>query len=36
MISAQNGLKNKVKRAFYIKVKFADNIGLFKQKTVSK
>ena len=31
-ISVQNGLKTDVKRDFYIKIKFVDNINLFKQK----
>ena len=31
-ISVQNGLKIPVKDTFYIKIKFIDNIDLFKQK----
>ena len=31
-ISVQNRLKTTIKRAFYIKIKCVDNIGLFKQK----
>ena len=31
-ISVQNGLKLRVKRAFYIKIKVVDSIDLFKQR----
>ena len=31
-ISGQNGLKTPLKRTFYMKIKFVDNNGLFKQK----
>ena len=32
IITVQNRLKTPVKSAFYIKIKFVDNIDLFKQK----
>ena len=31
-ISVQNRLKTPLKRTFFIKIKFVDNNGLFKQK----
>ena len=35
-ISVQNGLKSEVKRAFYIKIEFVDNIDLIKQEQFIK